>query len=94
MGVVDPVDHDGWKLIGRGTLWFCETRRMELLITLKRHITDKAIESRYIALLLTGRYGKSKVKDFVKKPPVLKLQQDLICGPDFVPFRVSLRLVS
>jgi len=76
IGVVDPVDRDGWQLIGSSTLRFCETRRMERLITLKRHITDRTMESSYITLLLTERYGESKVKDFVKKSPVLKLQPD------------------
>jgi len=76
IGVVDPVDRDGWELIGRSTLRFCETRRMERLVTLKRHITDTTMESVYAELLLIGRYGKSKVKDFVKKSSVLKLQPD------------------
>jgi len=75
IGVVDPVDRDGWQLIGRSTLRFCESRRMERLVTLKRHITDRTMESSCIQLLFIGRYGKSKAKDFVKLP-VLKLEPD------------------
>jgi len=76
VGVVDPVDRDGWQLIGRITLRFCETRRMERLVTLKRHITDRTMKSSYVALLLTGRCGGSEVKDFIRKSPVLKLEPD------------------
>jgi len=76
VGVVDPVDRDGWQLIGRITLRFCETRRTGRLVTLKRHITDRTMESSYINLLVIGRHGKSKVKDFIRKSPVLKLEPD------------------
>ena len=31
IGVVNPVDHDGWQLIGRDTLRFYQTRGMERL---------------------------------------------------------------
>jgi len=72
IGVVSPVDRDGWELIGRDTLRFCQTRRMERLIALKRHITDRTMESSYIALLSTG-HGKSKIGAFVQLP-VLKLE--------------------
>jgi len=72
IGVVDPVDRDGWQLIGHNTLRFCETHRTERLITLKRHITDRTMQSVYIELF--GRHGKSKVKDFIRKSPVLKLE--------------------
>jgi len=74
IGVVDPVDRDGWQLIGHNTLRFCETRRMERLVTLKRHITDRTMKYSYVALLLTGRCGGSKVKDFIGELPVLKLE--------------------
>jgi len=75
IGVVDPVDRDGWQLIGRGTLRFCETRRMEHLATLKRHITDRTMGSIPFELLYIGRYRKSGLDDFVELP-VLKLQPD------------------
>ena len=73
--VVDPVDRDSWELIGRSTLRFYETRRMERLVGLKRHIADRTMKSVYIGLLLIECYGKSKVKDFVKLP-VLQLEPD------------------
>ena len=75
VGVVDPVDRDGWQLIGSSTLRFCETRRMERLVTLKRYITDRIMESSYIQSLLIRRHEESKVKDFVTLP-ALKLQPD------------------
>ena len=40
VGLVDPEDHDGWKLIGRNTLRFYQTHEMEHLIALKRHVID------------------------------------------------------
>ena len=75
--VVDPVDRDSWELIGRSTLRFCETRRMERLVGLKRYITDRTMQSVCDKLFLIECYGKSKVKDFVKKSPVLGLEPDL-----------------
>ena len=73
--VVDPVDRDSWDSIGRSTLRFCETRRMERLVGLKRHITDRTMKSVYTELLLIGFCRDSKVKDFVGLP-VLGLQLD------------------
>jgi len=69
IGVVDPVDRDGWQLIGSSTLRFCEARRMERLVTLKRRITDRTTS------VPSRGYGKSGVEDFVELP-VLKLQPD------------------
>jgi len=69
IGIVDPVDRDGWQLIGSSTLRFCEARRMERLVTLKRRITDRTTS------VPSRGYGKSGVEDFVKLP-VLKLQPD------------------
>jgi len=39
-GVVDAVDHDAWRLIGRKTLAFYQTHGTERLKTLSRHIMD------------------------------------------------------
>ena len=39
VGTMNPVDHDGWKLIGRDTLRFYQTHGVERLATLKQHIT-------------------------------------------------------
>jgi len=79
IGVVNPVDCDGWQLIGRDTLRFCQTRGMERLIALKRHITDRTMESSYIALLLVKHHGKSQMKDFFELP-VLKLEPNVTSG--------------
>jgi hypothetical protein len=38
-GIVDPTDHDGWRLITNRTLQFCRTNGMEFPTALKRHIT-------------------------------------------------------
>jgi len=76
VGVVDPVDRDGWQLIGHNTLRFCETRRTERLVTLKRHITDRTMESSYTNPLVIGRHGRSQVKEFIINSPVLKLEPD------------------
>jgi len=73
IGVVDPVDRDGWQLIGRDTLRFCRTRGTECLIALKQHIID--ITEQSIHLVLIKCYGNSNMKDFVELP-VLKLQPD------------------
>jgi len=73
IGVVDPVDHDGWQLIGHDTLRFCRTRGMERLITLKQYIIDITGQSAHLVLPLVERYGRSKVKDFFGLP-VLKLR--------------------
>ena len=73
--VVDPVDRDSWDSIGRSTLRFCETRRVERLVGLKRYIIDRTMESVYIDLLILGFCRDSKVKDFVGLP-VLRPQLD------------------
>ena len=39
-GVVDAVDHEAWRLIGRKTLAFYQTHGMGRLKTLSRHIMD------------------------------------------------------
>ncbi|KAF9643571.1 hypothetical protein BDM02DRAFT_1411387 [Thelephora ganbajun] len=40
IGVIDPVDHDGWRLIGNETLRFYQTHGTGRLTALKRHILD------------------------------------------------------
>ena len=78
--VVDPVDRDSWELIGRSTLRFCETRRMERLVGLKRHITDRTMESVSIQSLLIRSREESE-KDFLELP-VLQLQPGFKSGLD------------
>jgi hypothetical protein len=43
VGAVNPMDRDGWRLIGRATIRFYQTHGMERVIALKRHLAD-AIE--------------------------------------------------
>ena len=50
-GVVDPSDHDGWKLIERETLLFYQTHGMEHLATLKRHIVDVPTDGSHTTFL-------------------------------------------
>ncbi|KAF9642112.1 hypothetical protein BDM02DRAFT_3124834 [Thelephora ganbajun] len=40
VGVIDPADYDGWRLIGKETLRFYQTHGTGHLTALKRHIID------------------------------------------------------
>jgi hypothetical protein len=51
VGVVNPVDHDGWRSIGHETLRFYQTHGTRRLTVLRQHITGTAQElklSRYL----------------------------------------------
>jgi hypothetical protein len=50
-GVVNPVDHDGWRSIGHKTLRFYRTHGMGRLITLRQHIINKAWEPMFFSFL-------------------------------------------
>jgi len=50
-GVINPVDHDAWGLVGRDTLRFYQTHGMGRLIALKRHIIDTTMEDEHLAFL-------------------------------------------
>ena len=76
VGVINPADRDAWQLIGRDNLRFCRTHGMERLVALKRHVTDRTMESDYIMLLLVRQPGKSEVKAFGELP-VLKLERNI-----------------
>ena len=52
VGAVNPVDHDGLRLIGHHTLQFYQTHGMERLITLKQHVTEMALDTDSVQLLL------------------------------------------
>ena len=93
IGVVDPVDHDAWELIGNETLSFYQTHGMERLAALKRHITDTAMEEEHLALLAIHYEGPScrtksarrSVPDFdarYEDPPLgnaIDLRVSLVC---------------
>jgi len=48
VGVMDPVDHDGWELIGGETLRFYQTHGIGRFTTLKRHIINTTTESKHL----------------------------------------------
>jgi len=66
-GVVDPMDHGAWELIGRDTLRFYRTRGIWRLGALSRRITDTTMATTLIELLVK-RYGYTSRR--VRKPPV------------------------
>jgi len=53
VGVIDAVDHDGWRLVGGDTLRFYQTHGIGRLTALKRRITDTAMEREHLSLLMT-----------------------------------------
>jgi len=55
-GLINPTDHDGWKLVEDYTFRFYQTHRIERLATLKRHIIDGTDRVLY---LLKKHYGDS-----------------------------------
>ena len=65
VGVVNPVDHDGWRLIGRDTLRFYQTHGMERLTVLKRHVAERL-------MYLSERYRRESGLDIFLELPVLK----------------------
>ena len=54
-GVVDPVDHGAWSLIGEETVRFYQTHGIGRLTSLSRHITDTTMHNGSIRL----SYGDS-----------------------------------
>ena len=62
-GVVNPVDREGWRLIGRDTLRFYQTHGVERPTALRRHLAD-----------ISGYLLESGEQ--IMKLPVLKLQPD------------------
>jgi len=58
IGVVNPIDHGAWELIGRDTLRFYRTHGIERLAALSQHITDTTMAATHIRFLVE-RYGSS-----------------------------------
>ena len=52
IGVVDPMDHGAWELIGRDTLRFYQTRGIRSLAALSRHITDTTMATTHVEFLV------------------------------------------
>lgn len=57
IGVMNPVDCDGRKLIEQDTLRFYQTRGIGRLTTLSRHITDTAVDNAHLFLLAVEYRG-------------------------------------
>ena len=91
VGVVNPVDHDGWQLIGRNTLRFYQTHGMERLIALGRHVADTVMEADLLAFSpirrLIRRHEESKVEGFIGLP-VSKLLPETV-SKDLAYLRLS-----
>ncbi|KAF9789527.1 hypothetical protein BJ322DRAFT_540240 [Thelephora terrestris] len=54
--VVDPMNYDGWRLVGNDTLRFYRTHGMGRLNALKRHIVNPVVEEEMAMKLLLTRY--------------------------------------
>ena len=52
VGVVNPADHDAWKLIEQDTLRFYRTHGIGRLTTLSRHIANTTTENMHVDLLV------------------------------------------
>ena len=88
-GVVNPVDHDAWRSIGRDTLRFCQTDGKGCPMALKRHITNVSSESTHI-MYVVGHYEGTpcRVGSVQRPAPVLHVTPRL-SHRHFVDLRVS-----
>jgi len=70
VGVVNPVDHDGWQLIGRDTLRFYQPHGTERpTFALKRHITGMLVNVNHFMFFMRRIHGASHSgRDFVELP--------------------------
>ena len=66
-GVVNPVDREGWRLIGNMTLWFYRAQRRGRLTSLSQHITDTTMVATHLKFLVR-RYGPNPCR--VRPPPL------------------------
>ena len=62
---MNPVDHDGWQSIRCDTLRFYQTRGIERLIALKRHVTDMVVWVDYRTLHSIKRLEEFTAKGFI-----------------------------
>jgi len=67
-GVMNAVDHDGWKLVGDDTLRFYQTHGIGRLTALKRHITDTIMERKHLSFLMTHYESSPCRMGSVKRP--------------------------
>ena len=72
-GVVNPVDRDGWRLIGRDTLRFYQTHGMKHLDALRRHVANTNVPS----LSFSGPRRTEHGAEIFVELPVMKLEPDL-----------------
>jgi len=88
VGVVDPVDHDTWRLIGRDTLRFYQTHGIERMSALRRQVANTAIPPGQSWYLIEHHRGfQSEVGDFIKLP-VVKLLPGVV-SKDLIYLRLS-----
>ena len=89
IGVVDPMNHDSWRLIQRDTLRFCRTNGMGFLVALKRYITDTSMENMRIMYLIGHYEGTPCRVGSVKKPAPALWVTPRLDPRNFTDFRVS-----
>ena len=78
VGVVNPVDHDGWEFIESDTLRFYQIRGVEGMVALKRHISDADTSPwRFWILAKNYRAILPEARHFVERP-VLKLLPETV----------------
>lgn len=72
IGVVDPMDHDSWRLVQRDTLRLCQTNGTAFPQALKQHIADNSMETTLIEYLI-GHYEGTpcRVGSVKKSSPAL-----------------------
>ena len=68
VGVVDAVDHDGWKSFGDETLRFYQAHGIGRLSALKQRITDATMEAEHLALLMVHYRGSPCRVDSTRRP--------------------------
>jgi len=90
IGIIDAVDHDGWKLIGHDTLRFYQTHGIGRLATLKRHITDTTTEYKHLWFLVMHYEGPPCRMGSVKRPaPFVRPPWRLLSPMDQIDLGVS-----
>jgi hypothetical protein len=89
IGVVDPMDHDSWRLIQRDTLRFCRRNGIGFLIALKRYIIDTSMEATRIMYLIGHCEGTPCRVGSVKKPAPALWVTPRLDSRHFTDLRVS-----
>jgi len=88
-GVVDPMDHDAWRLIERDTLRLCQTNGEGCPIALRRHIISMSWKEMRIMYLMGHYEGTSCRVGSVKKLAPALWVTPLLSPRQFTDLRVS-----